>query len=264
MSVSTRRERQLKRERRERRRHRNSVLATLCFLTALAFLLSGGAVTLAKYVMEHRSVGTAVAAPFYFTSDTLGEGEPYCPVQEPEGDVVTLTFTLSNYIDSLRYSPEKISYTCTASAADGTAISLEKEGATPTGELSGKNAEKTVTLILSKSDFTGGPVTVTAQAAPYGKTLSARFGFSDHPDGLQWAVTEENGALVLEISGGDGSAVTVAWPDTVTPDPSSDLLTVSGTSGTFTAASGVRYALVFLKTDPGAGTEGFTVTQGAA
>ncbi len=247
---------------RQKQKNKLPILAALCFLTALALLLSNGAVTLAKYVLENQSAGTAVAAPFYFASDKLDGSNPYYTVSEPaEGADVEIAFTLCNFIDDLRWAKEDISYSCTVETASGSVI--ERDGAKASGTLSGKNSTANISLALQKSDFTDGPVTVTAKAAPYEKTISARFGFSQFSDGLQWSLEEQDGAAVLLVTGGDGTGVTVTWPDAVTPDPRGILRESSAGSGSFTAEPGVCYALVFLKTDPAAACrkDMFTVTK---
>lgn len=235
-----------------KKRTLTNVLAALCFTMALALLLSAAGATLAKYIRRDKGNGAAAAAPFYFTSDKLGEDNPYYQINEPgSGGTVEISFSLSNFVDQLRCSPETIEYTCRAvsgtDAAAGAIANTESSGT-----LSGNFQTNPVVLNLQKSDFgSEGVVTVVVQSAkPYEKTISARFGFVAQQYGLQWQVSEQGNAVVLELAGGDGSDVTVAWPDGLVPDLSNDVFqgAVVG-SATFTAEPGVCYALTFLKAD---------------
>lgn len=252
-------------KRHEKKRTLTSVLAALCFTMALALLLSTVGATLAKYIRKDKGNGAAAAAPFYFTSDKLSEDNPYYQINEPgSGGTVEISFTLSNFVDQLRCSTETIEYTCRA--VSGTDISAESIANTESsGTLSGSFQSSPVVLNLQKSDFgSEGVVTVIVQSAsPYEKTISAQFGFDAQQYGLQWQVTEKGNAVVLELVGGDGSDVTVAWPDGLVPDLSNDVFQGAAVgSATFTAQPGVCYALTFLKANP-ADTftkDSFTVT----
>lgn len=229
-----------------------NVLAALCFAMALALLLSSVGATLAKYIQKDQADGAAVAAPFYFTSDKLGEDNPYYQISEPKsGNTAEISFTLSNFIDQLRCSSENIQYTCRAvSGTDSSAAAIS--GTESSGTLSGEFQSNTVTLDLQKSDFgSEGIVTVIVQStSPYEKTISAQFGFAVQQYGLQCQVTEQGNAVVLEVAGGDGGNVTVTWPDALSPDLSNDVFQgMTPGSVTFAAQPGVCYALTFLKTN---------------
>lgn len=242
-----------------------NVLAALCFAMTLALLLSAVGATLAKYIRQDQANGAAVAAPFYFTSDKLGADNPYYQISEPtSGGTAAVSFTLSNFVDQLRCSSETIEYTYWAvSGANASAGAIA--GTEDSGTLSGEFQTNTVQLNLQKSDFgSDGVVTVIVQSvSPYEKTLSARFGFAAQQYGLQWQTAEKGNAVVLEVAGGDGSNVTVAWPDGLYPDLSNEVFQgMDPGSVTFAAQPGVCYALTFLKSDP-ADTftkDSFTVT----
>lgn len=242
-----------------------NVLAALCFAMALALLLSAAGTTLAKYIRRDRGDGAAVAAPFYFSSNLLGTDSPYRQISEPaNGEAAEISFTVSNFIDSLRCTSEAISYEYYAVAGDdasGAAI----EGSAGRGAVSGNFKTETISISVDKTAFdTDGIVTVVLHtAAPYERTISARFGFEES-SGIKWSVAEQSGAVVLELYGGSGGNVTVAWPDGLTPDRTNELLRNAESGAvTFTAAAGESYALTFLKSDPESyfTAESFSVTE---
>lgn len=216
---------------------------------------------MAKYINKNTKNGAAAAAPFYFVSDKLDEDSPYHQISEPaEGETVEITFSLSNFVDELRCTEHPLHYTYWVEGSEAV------PGAEGSGSLSGSFQTEQITLTLKREDFDeNGMVTVTAQSIdPYVKTVSARFGFTSRKTGLQWAVEEQNGAVVVELAGGGGTGVTVAWPSSLVPDPLNELFggTVSGEI-TFTPQPGIRYALTFLKKNPQNvyTAEDFTVTE---
>lgn len=239
-----------------------SPLVALCILTALALLLSGGAVTLAKYIMETRREGAAVAKPFYFSSDKLQEDGPYYQTDSVGGDQVKISFQLRNYVDKLRCTDTNFSCSYAVTTASG------EELFSGTKSFSGGSPkDEQVEVTVDSSYFANGSeVTVTAATktpdAPYDKTISARFGFAKGGAQLQYSVTRQDRAVVLEIGGAEGN-VTVAWPNTLTPDKSNSMLDgAEGNSVTFAAESSTRYAFTFLMTNDALtyDKEDFTVT----
>ena len=251
-----------------KRKKVTSMLATVCFLTALALLLSTAGVTLAKYISQQKSSGAAVAKPFYFSSDKLGEELPYYQIDEPaEGGNAEITFTLSNFIDRLRRTEGALHYTYQAvsgSGPEGTAIA----GTAGQGDFAGTDFETTpeIVLTLDPAAFEqDGTVTVIATAtSPYKKTIGARFGFASEESEVQYAVSTQGDAVILELSGGDGGGITVAWPSELTPDLTNTVFQgASANSVTFVPETGKRYALTFLMTEHGKEytAQDFTVTQ---
>ncbi len=233
-----------------------SMLATLCILTALALLLSNGAVTLAKYIISTQKESTAVAKPFYFSSDKLDETTPYYQLDTRRSGAVTVKFQLRNYIDKLRCTDSGFSCTYQITADDGTVIppsggsTADNPGTvTFTG---GSQDPKDISFPVDASYFADGrKVTVTASTtSPYDKTIQAEFGFAKGQAQLQYSVSEKSGAVVLEVGGAEGS-LTVAWPENLIPDRSNPMLQGAGDrSVTFTAESSTRYAFTFMKADP--------------
>lgn len=241
---------------------RGSLLATLCLLTALAFVLSTGAVSLARYAMERRKDDVAVAAPFYFVCDKLSADEslPYTQLPQPvSGDTVEITFTLSNHIDDLRCSQKNIAYTCDAYAGEDQIPGAHAEGTLSGGE----KEDDLVTLTIKKSQLEEGRVTVAAKAtSPYAKELKGEFGFAagEEASGLQTDLREENGAVVLEVVADItlDQVVEIIWPEGLTPDPSCLYLdknsygSVDLSNRTAQVAGPLdgRFSASFLKTDP--------------
>lgn len=232
-----------------------SMLAALCFLTALALLLSNGAVTLAKYIISAQKEGTAVAKPFYFSSDKLDETAPYYQLDSGTNGTVTVKFQLRNYIDKLRCTDSGFSCTYQITADDGTVIptadgsAAENPGSV---DFTGGGPEvKEISFPVDASYFSEGKkITVTARTtSPYKKVIQAEFGFSAGQAQLQYSVSEKNGAVVLEVGGAEGS-LTVTWPEDLVPDRSNQMLQGAGNASvTFAAESSTRYAFTFLKTD---------------
>lgn len=241
--------------------NKKSFLATLCVLTVLALLLSGGAYTLARYIQETRKDGLAVAKPFYFSSDKLEEEPQYYQLDSTGGTSVEIQFQLRNYVDKLRCTDENFSCQYQVTAEDGTVLDSGTRSFT-----GGTQKDEQISVTADSTYFAGDKrVTVTASTqSPYQKTISAQFGFAKGQEQLQWSVSQQGGAMVLEIGGGAGNSVTVSWPDTLVPDRSNSVLAgADATSVTFQIESGVRYALAFLKTDPTISytKKDFTITQ---
>lgn len=248
----------------EKKKH--SLLATLCGLTALAVVLSTGAVSLARYVAERRVEDVAAATPFYFVSDRLSSDElPYTQLNPSDSEeTVEIKFTVSNHVDDLRWSSKDITYSCsvevdgtsvpyTASVDEGT-VSGDKQEITLKGD---RKNDQTVTLRVAKNLLGSGSATVTATASsPYEKKISGTFGFAEgNAAGLQTALRGENGAVVLEVVGeiAEGQAVKITWPDGLTPDPGSVYLADADTSSRTVRVEGPlygRFSVNFLKTGP--------------
>lgn len=227
-----------------------TVLAALCFAMALALLLSAVGGTLAKYITSDRGNSAAVAAPFYFTSDKLSEDLPYYQVSEAtRGESAEITFTISNFIDDLRCTSEAIDYKywlVRGSGLDGESIATSEVS----GTLSGEFKTEEIKMIVSDDNFDeNGVVTVVVETSkPYSKVIGARFGYAEQHYNMRWSVEDSGSAVVLNISGGSGGTVTVAWPSGLTPDRTGSILSGSGSgSVSFTAQPGVSYALTFLK-----------------
>lgn len=250
---------------RKTEKKKSSLLATLCIITALAVVLSTGAVSLARYVAERRVEDVAAAAPFYFVSDRLSSDEPLPYTQlapSTSEDKAEIVFTVKNHIDELRRSEEDILYSCDVKA-DGQSVPYTvtvDEGTVTDNKITlkgGQGPDQTVTLEVSKNLLGSGPVTVTVTtSSPYEKKISGTFGFAEgDAAGLQTALRGENGALVLEVirDVAEGQAVKITWPEGLTPDPGSVYLADADTSSRTVRVEGPlqgRFSVNFLKTGP--------------
>lgn len=232
-----------------------SPLAALGILAALALLISAGSITLAKYISVWNKTDAAIAKPFYFCSDKLGLENPYYQLTSTGEDTVQVSFTLQNYVDDLRCTP--VDFACDYAVRDSDGVLLTAENAQGQVSFTANSAHsETVTLSVDASLLSGGKsITATAtttEESPYQKTISARFGFSMGAGQITGELTQEDNAVVLSIEGGAGESVTVNWPNSLAPDRTGSVLSAaSGESVTFSAESGISYALAFLKTDPG-------------
>lgn len=250
----------------QNQKKRSTVPVTLLFLTALAFVLSTGAVSLARYTKEHRREGTAVAQPFYFTGDALAEGEtvPYTQLPAPAGDNVEFSVTLFNYVDSLRCSEREICYTYVVFSAAGEELERADAEKTLPG---GSRESETLSFSFEKSCFESGAVLVeVTTSSPYQTTLRGRFGLEEAvTSAVEVTVSEEGDAVILELTGLT-DAVQVSWPDTLTPDPGcawfSTLSAEAESIRLEPSADTKRLALTFLKNDPALTYTGqdFTIT----
>lgn len=264
--------REQKARHRKAEKKKGSMLATLCVLTALAFVLSTGAVSLARYAMEQQKEDVAVAAPFYFVSDQLSAKEPLPYTQLPPTDeeTVAITFTISNHVDDLRLSQKDIEYICDAYVGSNIVSNAPAQGTLGGGQ----KVDRTITLNVNKSKFADGPVTVVAKASsPYEKEIRGTFGFAEESaEGLQTVLREENSAVVLEVIGdiGEWDTLTVNWPEGLVYDPdcvyfgnnyAQDANNERREATLLGPISG-RCALTFLKTDPNLSYQksDFTVT----
>lgn len=236
----------------DKKKIKRSLLVALCLLTAGALTVSAGVVTLAKYITQNQGEGAAVARPFYFSSDKLGEDSPYYQIDEPgEGQVVEISFTLSNFVDTLRRTDTDIHYEYRVINGDGQPIASAGGQGTLAG--TGFTTTPAIELSLAQEDFgINGVITVEAEStSPYEKLLSAQFGFAAEQRELQVVVGEQGDAVVLELAGGNGGSLTVSWPDTLSPDLSNTVFEgASPGTVTFIMESGARYGLTFLKHDP--------------
>lgn len=222
----------------------------LLLLTVLALLLSTAGFTLARYVTETASHTAAVAKPFYFSSDKLTEASPYYSLEALSEDEtsVAIHMTVQNFVDSLRCTDSDFAYSLTVTSDSGAVLN------TQTGTFT-KDVPETdeIALEVERSYFDNDRiVTVTASTqSPYRKTISARFGFSERHSDLQTSVSEDGNAVTLLLGGGNGQTLSVVWPADLVPDISNPVLAGAAgkTAVTFSAESGVSYALVFFKTD---------------
>lgn len=158
-----------------------AVISAALILTAALCLTPA----IAKYVTTQGKQSEVISDEFYFTSDYLQTGE--VPEYAISGNSVT--FSLQNFMDSLRVCPSDITYTVTAT--DGT---LTPSGGTLTG---GNAASDKITL-----SYTGAgarkEITVTATGSgTYEQVLRAKFIFS--LPGLQYEIKDQPNSYYAEL-----------------------------------------------------------------
>ncbi len=160
----------------------------LIFFTASAILLlcilSCG-IVFAKYLNEKTSAGVVVAKNFYFTSNFLdGKSHTLAPGS------TSVTFTVGNHTDDLRYSDMDIKYTVTvdngATIAEGTKTGTLAKGAV-------NDAEITVSDLLPGTTYT---VTATGEGG-YRKTLTATIVVPQNEAQLYYFVDNSSGEYTL-------------------------------------------------------------------
>ena len=128
-----------------------AVVLSLCVLTIGMFV--------AKYINDESSDGLVIAKNFYFTSNFLdGKEHTLAP------DSTSVTFTLGNHEDDLRYSEVDIKYTVTA---NNEAAIKNDTGTLASGSIN--DAEVTISNLKPGTTYT---VTAVGEGG-YTKTLTA-------------------------------------------------------------------------------------------
>ena len=123
-------------------------------LALLAVLVLAVAAVSAKYVQKTQSKNDALAKGFYFTSDLL-DGKTHNVTALGSDGTASVTITLQNHADELRYSETKIDYTVTVMGEGSPTIDK------PTGTIAaGKGNDAKVTISGLK---VGETYTVTAK-----------------------------------------------------------------------------------------------------
>lgn len=244
-----------------------SVLTVLLFCVLILSVCSTVGLTFAKYTAAKGSRGTAIAEPFFFSSDLLESGEtiPYYQVEEPkEGETIDFSFQVKNYMDSLRVNGEDISYTCRAENAKQDVLNGPAGGTIP----GGAPKADTVTFTLDKDDFlktdgTPGEILFTVETqSPYEKILQLQVGYHEAPGKLQWSIAQNTETVTLYLTG-EGE-VSVTWLDGLQPETSGEIFTlVEDFAFTAELEPSRRYAVTFFKQVPGTtfSQQDFSVTQ---
>ncbi|MBU5481401.1 hypothetical protein KQI91_09330 [Blautia sp. MSJ-19] len=107
-----------KRNRRKKRRDTIAGLSrTVVFLALFCVFLGMLTFVAAKYIRQTEKTSVANAQEFYFTSDLL-DGNVHQVSTQTDG-MASVTLTLMNHADELRYSEVDIAYTVTVTDANG-------------------------------------------------------------------------------------------------------------------------------------------------
>ena len=216
---------------------RKVIISTIAVVLSLCVLTTG--MFVAKYINEKSSEGLVIAKNFYFTSNLLdGKEHTLSP------DSTSVTFTLGNHEDDLRYSEVDIEYTVTV---DNGATVTDDTG---TGTLaSGSVKDKNVTI----SDLQPGK-TYNVKAVGkggYTKTLTAKIVVPEKKAQLYFHEDSSSGEYVLLTVWNEGETegeVTITYtgiPDNTNPNMT-DWTTGEGeTKATQTVAIGPHESKVF-------------------
>ncbi len=189
--------------------NRKKVIISAVIAVLLLCALTVG-MLVAKYLNEKNSVGTVMAKNFYFTSDFLdGKTHTLAP------DSTSITFTLGNHEDDLRYSEVDIEYTVTVT---GDASVL----ANGTGKLANGSVNDAKVTV---SNLQPGTYTVTAVGkGGYTKTLTATIVIPEKTAKLYYHIDNSAGEYTLLTVWNEGDkagSVTVKYtgiPDNTNPN----------------------------------------------
>jgi hypothetical protein len=209
-------------------------IKTKSIATALALLLvciaCGGA--LAKYLYENNGDVVVKAADFYFTSDLL-DGDTHIFAQGTD----TVTFTLENHADKLRYSEMYID--CTVEVKpDNIPVNISYTYIDDNGEVHTVEGENNIIeLTLKKGDInnvTGNDITLTLSGLKsgvsytvtatgdggYTKTITATIKVQgDTPTVYKYLDTSESEYVLLTVWTKDYQGeIEIEFPDSVIPD----------------------------------------------
>lgn len=224
-------------------------LLLLLVLIAAAVVLARG--ISARYVLQKKEAGVAVAKEFYFTSDLLGEGTDN--TYTIDAGTESFDIKLFNYEDKLRVTADAIKYEVVV--AGGTVVSTTNGSSAGKSETLAGGSENEA-VITVEPDRTA-PVVVTATStSPYKKVLKATFNLAS---GNQYTIEDKAGntAAVLTITCTDikdsvvGKAFTIKLPAGVIPDATDSRVTLGQDANTYTFTVGKNglYSLVLLKKD---------------
>lgn len=138
-------------------------IIVFCLLCIFIFSVGG---VLAKYITSYQKLVNVQSREFYFESDYLLEDGA---VYSLNPGTTSVTFSLKNHPDTLRYSADNIAYEVTYTGDSGATFDPKSSGIIEGGTCS----DTTITL---SGLVDGGTYVVTAVgSAGYKKTLSATF-----------------------------------------------------------------------------------------
>ncbi len=203
-----------------------AIIAILAVVLLLCSLTAG--MLVAKYINEKNSYGLVKAYEFYFTSNLLdGKTHTLAPVNENEK--TSVTFTVGNHADDLRYSEVDIDYEYEVTVDDNGATVTNGTGKLTSGSV--KDATITVegleagkTYII-KAVGTGGYTKTLTATIVVPKTETKIYYDVDFPEAEYTTVTIWN-------EGDKAGDVTVTYtgiPDNTNPNMTSWETNYSGT-----------------------------------
>ena len=180
---------------------KRKVIAAVSVLLAVTLLLCV-IPTLAKYLSKKGSQSELTSQNFYFSSNFLKSDEE--PTYEIYGN--TVTFSVRNYIDSLRVNDTKIDFTVSAEGGTVNKTSGSLTEALPSADitLSYEFAAKELQKVI--------PVSVTG-TGKFTQTLKAKFVFIK-PDSLTYKIEDQETQDYAELyiyTGNTAQTVEITW-----------------------------------------------------
>ena len=177
----------------------------------------------AKYITEKSSDGSIRASEFYFTSDFL-DGKTHTLVPGS----TSITFTLGNHGDDLRYSEVDLNYTVT--------ITPEATAATVTNGTGILKKDKISDASVTISDLKpGNTYTVTAVGkGGYGKKLTANIIIPDQASKIYYHIDNSAGDYTLLTVWNEGDkegTVNITYTGNALPDNTNPNMTDWKTDG---------------------------------
>jgi len=200
--------------RKAKKNRTGTAMAALAMSFVLLLILISAA--LGKYQHQIDNDGYVKAKDFYFTSDFLDGGVHTLTPIDSTGNT-SVTFTLGNHADELRWSEVDISYAVTVASNGGGTSTVENGSGTLT---SGSVKDATVTLTFTSS----GTYTVTATGTGgYTKTLTATIVIPDQSAHLYQYRKNGDGYVLLTVwnEGNQDGDVTITYsgiPDNTNPN----------------------------------------------
>lgn len=192
-------------------KRKNTVSISVLITLVLVSLVGGIS---AKYVYEIMEKNLISAKVFYFESNLLRE-EPVEYVLNPTA--TSITFTVSNGVDELRYSEDAIDYTVSYQV-DGEVFSLSG------GTLENNQVNTASITIDGLQKGKTYDVQVTGTAG-YRKRLQATFTVSDTDKNLYKHLEQNNNYVLLTVWTENLSGdVEIEFPDGLIPDGSDSIL----------------------------------------
>ena len=236
---------------------KHSALMRVCVLFAFFGLFGAVAMVSAKYVQKTDNTATAVAVEAYLTSDLL-DGKLHTVTPNEDGSA-SVTLTLQNHADALRYSEADLSYTITVNPAD--VMVSPASGTIQAGE--GHDTEITLTGLKAGQSYT-----VTARtSAPYVMEISGTIGISGFANDIHVSAEDQGEYVNVTVSTTDYAGdVSMSYPAGLIPDNTDGLMAgwVTGAqTRTFRMEANSAHVFRFFK-DTGYSGNGSEVTANAA
>lgn len=177
---------------------RQSMIVWLIALVILTTSFAGGVI--AKYIKENSEASIVVAKEFYFTSNMLTED---CEEYVVNADTESITFTVGNNIDELRFSDDVVSYKVAADNGALLSIGESEPVAVLEGTLNNSSVSRAVITLSGLENNKEYEISATGSAG-YSQTLSAK---------IKVAGTENNIYKYLDTKSYDEYVLLTVWTE---------------------------------------------------